>query len=69
MNKNPMRILRPDEYKSRIKQMWGKRASSYDQNDTFHRQLALKLVNLADFHPGQKVLDIACGTGKSIPIT
>lgn len=57
------RILKADLYKQRILQLWDKRACVYDQQDTFHRKLALKLVELADVKSGQRILDIATGTG------
>ena len=58
------RIVHPDGYKSRVRQMWGKRAPSYDIRNDFHPPLCEQLVALADLRPGgTRVLDVASGTG------
>ena len=58
------RIYEPDDYKSRVKQMWSKRAPQYDFKNDFHPPLCEQLVSLADIK-GQaaRVLDVATGTG------
>lgn len=58
------RIIDPDGYKSRVRQMWSKRASSYDIRNDFHPPLCEQLVALADLRPRvTRVLDVASGTG------
>ncbi len=58
------RIIDPDGYKSRVRQMWSKRASSYDIRNDFHPPLCEHLVALADLRPRvTRVLDVASGTG------
>lgn len=57
------RILQPNTYKDRMLSMWQGREKSYDESDTFHEALALKLVDLAKLRSGQDVLDVATGTG------
>ncbi len=58
------RIYEPDDYKSRVKQMWSKRAPQYDFKNDFHPPLCEQLVSLADIK-GQaaRILDVATGTG------
>ena len=53
------RILRSNDYKTRLKHVWDKKAPSYDQQDTFHRRLAEKLVDLSDISSGLKIVDIS----------
>lgn len=58
------RILGPDGYKDRVRQMWRTRAPSYDFENDFHPPLCSQLVTLADLKPGSMtVLDVATGTG------
>lgn len=62
-SKERARILQPKSYKSRLKRMWEGRGASYDAGDTFHQALALELVRKAGIKPGEKLLDVATGTG------
>ena len=58
------RILDPDGYKDRVRQMWHKRASDYDFQNDFHPQLCEQLVATAHIKPGSfNLLDVASGTG------
>ena len=58
------RILDPDGYKDRVRQMWHKRASDYDFENDFHPQLCEQLVVTAHIKPGGfNLLDVASGTG------
>ena len=58
------RIYEPDDYKSRVKQMWSKRAPQYDFKNDFHPPLCEQLVSLADIKgKALRVLDVATGTG------
>ena len=47
----------------RIKQQFDGRAAGYDQDNTYHPPLAQKLLSMCCLAPGQKVLDLAAGTG------
>ena len=58
------RILDPDGYKDRVRQMWHKRAPNYDFQNNFHPQLCEQLVAIARIKPGKaNLLDVASGTG------
>ena len=58
------RILDPDGYKDRVRQMWHKRASDYDFQNDFHPQLCEQLVATARIKRGRfNLLDVASGTG------
>ena len=58
------RVLDPDGYRERVRQMWGERAPVYDLRNDFHPPLCDQLITLADLAPGaMQVLDVACGTG------
>ena len=59
----PPRILRPISYKSRVGRLWQGRGPTYDSRDTFHQALAEALIERASILPGNKVLDVATGTG------
>lgn len=55
-----------DEYQQRITAIYGARADTYDHapgNSDWHRHLAALLVQRAQLKQGQRVLDIATGTG------
>ena len=54
---------RLDEYKRGVASAFDRRSNSYDASDRFHRWLAERLVELADLRGGQRVLDVATGTG------
>ena len=57
---------RLDDYKQRIAALYEARASVYDStsgNADWHRRIAHQLVRRALLKPGQRVLDIATGTG------
>lgn len=59
------RILKADQYKDRMRSMWNKRATIYDETDTFHKKLALHLLDFANVQEGQAILDVASGTSFS----
>ena len=54
--------LNLDEYKQQIADLYSGRSAGYD-NGAWHPRIAHRLVELADIQPGQKVLDLATGTG------
>jgi ubiquinone/menaquinone biosynthesis C-methylase UbiE len=54
--------LKLDEYKQQIADLYSGRSAGYD-NGAWHPRIAHRLVELADIQPGQKVLDLATGTG------
>lgn len=51
-----------DKYKQQIANLYNNRSSSYD-NAEWHPRIAHRLVEYAHLQAGQKVLDIATGTG------
>jgi ubiquinone/menaquinone biosynthesis C-methylase UbiE len=51
-----------DEYKQRVIADFNQR-TKYDEGNNFYPPLAHRLVELARLHRGQRVLDIATGTG------
>ncbi|ALF52473.1 methyltransferase [Nostoc piscinale CENA21] len=50
-----------NEYKQQIADTYSRRSPTYDQSD-WHLQIAHRLVEYAQLHPGDQVLDIATGT-------
>lgn len=54
--------LKIDEYKQQIADLYSSRSAGYD-NGAWHPRIAHRLVKYADIQPGQKVLDLATGTG------
>ena len=64
-NEAHQRILDSGTYVERIKAAFDRRAaSSYDQEaDQWHRPTAQDLVNQVALSAGQRVLDVATGTG------
>ncbi len=55
-------LLNLDEYKQQIANLYSDRGATYD-NGAWHPRIAHRLVEYADIRSGQKVLDIATGTG------
>jgi len=55
-------FLKLDEFKQQIADMYSQRSSNYDSGD-FHPLIAHRLIEYANIHRGQKVLDVATGTG------
>jgi ubiquinone/menaquinone biosynthesis C-methylase UbiE len=51
-----------NEFKQQVADMYSHRSNNYDEGD-FHRQLAHRLIECAAIHSGQKILDLATGTG------
>lgn len=51
-----------DEYKQEVATLYDQRSQTYDRGD-FHPSLADHLIQQARIQPGQKVLDLATGTG------
>ena len=54
--------LKLDEYKQQIADLYSGRSAGYD-NGAWHPRIAHRLVEYANIQPGQKVLDLATGTG------
>jgi ubiquinone/menaquinone biosynthesis C-methylase UbiE len=54
--------LNLDQYKQQIADLYSGRSTTYD-NGTWHPQIAHRLMEYADIRPGQKILDLATGTG------
>jgi ubiquinone/menaquinone biosynthesis C-methylase UbiE len=57
--------MNPDQikaYKTEVADYYSQRSSNYDAIE-WHEQIARKLVDLSNIHPGAQVLDIATGTG------
>ena len=55
-----------DDYQQRVARTYGARAANYETtpvNSDWHRRIAALLVKRAQLQPGQRVLDIATGTG------
>lgn len=55
-------FLKLNEFKQQIADMYSQRSSNYD-NGEFHPLIAHRLIEYANIHRGQKILDIATGTG------
>lgn len=55
-------FLKLDEFKQQIADMYSQRSSNYDSGE-FHPLIAHRLIEYANIHRGQKVLDVATGTG------
>ncbi|KJH72861.1 class I SAM-dependent methyltransferase [Aliterella atlantica] len=55
--------LNLDKFKQQIADMYSQRSSNYDDEGDFHPSIAHHLVEYANIQTGQKVLDIATGTG------
>ena len=51
-----------DEFKQQVAELYNQRSNSYDEGD-FHPLLAHHLIKHIGIHSGQKILDIATGTG------
>lgn len=49
-------------YKQRVAASFDRRVAGYD-GSRFHRELAARLLELAELLPGEQVLDVATGTG------
>ena len=60
-----MNKIQLDEFKQEIATIYDRRQDSYDRGgeDNWHFKLACTLVEHADLKPGQRVLDLATGTG------
>ena len=56
---NPVNL---DEYKQQVATFFNRR-TDYDGEGDFHPRLANRLLELAPLHKGQKILDVATGTG------
>lgn len=60
-----MEKIELDEFKQKIATVYDRRKETYDRGgeDNWHYKLACRLVECADLQKGQKVLDLATGTG------
>jgi ubiquinone/menaquinone biosynthesis C-methylase UbiE len=56
-----MTDTKPLSQAASAKQMYDARSSKYD--DSWHPAFVNKIIDLLDLQPGEKVLDLACGTG------
>lgn len=54
--------IKLDEFKQQVADCYSQRSNTYDEGD-FHPKLAHHLIEYAAIHRGQKILDIATGTG------
>lgn len=64
-----METLSPVDRKREIAARFDLRADTYDRNRA-QRACAQRLLELAELQPGERVLDVACGTGNiSLPAT
>lgn len=62
--KQSVPIYNPDGYKARVREMWDKRALSYDSELTWRAPMSERIVALAELAPGAtRLLDVASGTG------
>ena len=57
-----MNQLKLNEYKQQVADLYTLRSGNYDEGD-WHLRIAHRLIEYAQLLPGQKVLDIATGTG------
>src|SRR5690349_12641271 len=59
-----------DDHNDRVRKVYSRRAPNYDtSHGGWHIELANEFVRWIDPKPGEKVLDLACGTGLvSIPM-
>ena len=53
----------PPDFKERVRAQFEGRASAYDLDNSYHPPLAARTVELAALRAGERVLDIATGTG------
>jgi ubiquinone/menaquinone biosynthesis C-methylase UbiE len=64
----PIPVFDPVQYKAGQRRQWGESAVGWQQLQRSFEQAAqhvnVRLVELADIHPGQRVLDIATGLGQ-----
>ncbi len=51
-----------DQFKQQVANIYSQRSNAYDEGD-FHPRLACRLIECAEIQRGQKILDIATGTG------
>jgi ubiquinone/menaquinone biosynthesis C-methylase UbiE len=51
-----------NKYKQQVADIYNSRSGNYDNGD-WHPRIAHRLLEYAHLHPGQKILDIATGTG------
>jgi ubiquinone/menaquinone biosynthesis C-methylase UbiE len=51
-----------NKYKQQVADLYSSRSGNYDKGD-WHPRIAHRLVEYAHLRPGQKILDIATGTG------
>ena len=52
-----------DEFKQQVADVYSHRSNNYDDEGDFHPRLAHRLIECVRIHKGQKILDIATGTG------
>lgn len=57
--------LQPSQYKQQVANLYNSRKDSYDRGgkNSFHAQIATQLVEYANIQLGQRILDLATGTG------
>lgn len=52
-----------DEFKQQVADVYSHRSTNYDDEGDFHPRLAHRLIECVGIYKGQKILDIATGTG------
>ena len=52
-----------DEFKQQVADVYSHRSNNYDDEGDFHPRLAHRLIECVGIYKGQKILDIATGTG------
>ncbi|KAL4439900.1 hypothetical protein ABPG75_002901 [Micractinium tetrahymenae] len=57
------RVPRAAQFQQKIAQSFDARAPSYEEGNTYHPAHANRVVQLAALQPGERVLDVGCGTG------
>ncbi len=58
-------IVEATHNEAKVKSYYHWRAANYDAGSGFEIEHHREAINLADIHSGQRVLDVACGTGQS----
>lgn len=57
------RLAGDPSYKGRVQEYFAIRSMIYDDNNSYHRKLAMRLLQYAELQQGDLVLDVASGTG------
>lgn len=57
------KFIELDKFKQQVADVYSHRSNNYDDEGDFHPRLAHRLIECVVIHKGQKILDIATGTG------